>query len=111
MIDAFLIFNIPYEFETENLDDLYYKKIKENVDLEAVNLAYQFLKDPIKKLFFLCEKHGETAIDKQIIKDVFNSKNTLKQELDEAINAAKKHDWKLCWYNLQKYQYLKKRTQ
>lgn len=116
-IDPFKIFGIPYEFETPNLDSIYYSLYKKNENLENLNLAYKILTNIEQKLFFLCDFHHTSKPDRDILCDVLNilkenktksAKDLAQFKLNESIKFALQNEWQNCWHEFQAYLYLNK---
>lgn len=115
--DPFKIFELSYSYEIKNLDELYYDLFKKNTNLEDLNLAYKILQDPVQKLSFLCNVHGQNQSSSEVMSFIFSvlkdkkNINILCEDfLQEAIQYAILEQWNICWITLQKFIYLKKHS-
>lgn len=100
--DPFKVFRVEYEFDIIDLDKLYYDLFKKGENISQLNLSYNFLKNPIKKIIFLCEFYNiSTKVD---FIEIIKIKNSSLEEqekmknlyLNKAIQEAKLKNWQMA---------------
>lgn len=116
-IDPFEVLGLDYKFEIPNLYLIYYEKYRYSSDKSLINLAYEILKDPVKKMLCLCKKNKARQVEKDVLAEVFHLLNEtkdlnllLKEFFNQATQLAIDESWGKCWTILQKYLFLLKHT-
>lgn len=83
-MDPFEILGIDYQCNIDNLDSIYYKLFKESSTVKRmeINEAYSILKNPLKRLKFLCQRYGYSK-NHNILSKIFKIKkmSSSKQEI------------------------------
>lgn len=100
--DPFQVFGIDYMVDIPDLDTRYYSLIQKGcLSLDALNLAYSQLKDPIRRLLFLCSKYVDFE-DQHIFQQLFAKFLKLDSVLsvNDLLLLAKSGNWERCWIEL-----------